>query len=399
MLTADLVRAQRRAGELKLTPLRGAERERAIELSSQVLDVARGALGETRETLRDRWKQIDVQPKEVRLRDGLVKLVEDGCEIEAQLEVEPWVLRRELFEAASTARQDLVVGASWDRLAVLQRVGEKLGVDPQEMEQGLYADLRGAHRLRDVPRLSPEGLIDRYEEAQAQAVLLRAVEVVAEIRCKSPAAYRALFRKLKFRRLLHTITATERGYRVCIDGPYSLFDQVTKYGLQLALMLPAILDCDEVDLEATVVWGKKRDRLRFRMSHRGTGASASAPLPEEVEALLEAFGSGKRAWSVDPARVILQLPGEGLCVPDLLFRKGKHEVYLEVLGYWSREAVWRRVELVQAGLNERVLFAVSSRLRVSEEVLDPDESSALYVYKGRMSARAIEAKLNELVGR
>jgi hypothetical protein len=45
-------------------------------------------------------------------------------------------------------------------------------------------------------------------------------------------------------------------------------------------------------------------------------------------------------------------------------------VYLEVMGYWSRAAVWKRVELVQAGLAERVLFAVSSRLSVSEEVLD-----------------------------
>jgi hypothetical protein len=58
--------------------------------------------------------------------------------------------------------------------------------------------------------------------------------------------------------------------------------------------------------------------------------------------------------------------------------------------------VWRRVELVQAGLGERILFAVSSRLRVSEEVLEGDLPGALYVYKGAMSARAVAERLEVL---
>jgi hypothetical protein len=84
-------------------------------------------------------------------------------------------------------------------------------------------------------------------------------------------------------------------------------------------------------------------------------------------------------------------------VPDLVFERGKRErVYLEVLGYWSRAAVWKRVELVQAGLAERVIFADSARLRVSEEVLGDDVPGALYVYKQAMSARAIAERLAKL---
>jgi hypothetical protein len=45
-----------------------------------------------------------------------------------------------------------------------------------------------------------------------------------------------------------------------------------------------------------------------------------------------------------------------------------------------------------------MLFAVSSRLRVSEELLDEHASSALYVYKGTMSARAIAERLERLAG-
>jgi predicted nuclease of restriction endonuclease-like RecB superfamily len=95
----------------------------------------------------------------------------------------------------------------------------------------------------------------------------------------------------------------------------------------------------------------------------------------------------------------LDLPGIGLCVPDLTFTHAATDrrVYLEVMGYWSRDAVWRRVEMVEAGLPHTVIFAVSSRLRVSEEALGDDLPGQLYVYKGVMSARAIAERLDAAV--
>ena len=106
-------------------------------------------------------------------------------------------------------------------------------------------------------------------------------------------------------------------------------------------------------------------------------------------------------WTVQIAHALLDLPGVGLCVPDLVFihRDTGHRVYFEVLGYWSREAVWRRVDLVEAGLPAPVVFAVSSRLRVSEEVLGANLPGQLYVYKGVMSARAVEERLDASLSR
>ena len=59
--------------------------------------------------------------------------------------------------------------------------------------------------------------------------------------------------------------------------------------------------------------------------------------------------------------------------------------------------MWRRVELVQAGLAERMIFAVSSRLRVSERVLDDDLPSALLVYKGAILLHRLLELLDILV--
>ena len=48
MLTADLVRAYRRKGELKLRKIDGEARARAVEVAEGYCDVARRSVGDTR---------------------------------------------------------------------------------------------------------------------------------------------------------------------------------------------------------------------------------------------------------------------------------------------------------------------------------------------------------------
>jgi predicted nuclease of restriction endonuclease-like RecB superfamily len=77
--------------------------------------------------------------------------------------------------------------------------------------------------------------------------------------------------------------------------------------------------------------------------------------------------------------------------------KRRDRVYFEVMGYWSRDAVWKRIELVEAGMSEHIIFAVSSRLRVSERALEDDLPSALLIYKGAILIRRLVELLDRLV--
>jgi hypothetical protein len=256
-------------------------------------------------------------------------------------------------------------------------------------------------RACDAPDAGP--LVSGYPRAQAQAVLLRAVRVTVDVECASALALRTFFRRLKFLRLLHAIHRTVRGHRIIMDGPFSLFESATKYGLQLALVLPLLEQCKAWQLSADVLWGKERTPLEFRIfGEARDDAEAARDLPElsdEVCALMRSFDALGTAWCVSPASDILDLPGVGLCIPDLVFElRGDHgvRVFLEVMGYWSRAAVWQRIELVQAGLREKLVFAISSRLRVSEEALGDDMPGALYVYKRAMSARAVLERIERL---
>lgn len=412
MLTADLVRARRVGGELVVAQLSDKQRQRALELAELLLQETRAHVERPREEWEEACAGLFGSPADKRVGEGLRKLLEDHAEFEAPVEVDPEVLRRAVFLRAAALRREGPAGTELDRAAVLAEVGQGLGLTGAQADEALYADLRGAQRLRAAPPLSAQTLVTLYEQGQAQGVLLRAWRVVVEVECASAASYRHLFRKIKFLRLLCAIQPQRVGYRLEIDGPFSLFESTTKYGLQLALLLPHLQACDRFRLVADVRWGKERIPLTFKLEGGieddgralllGEGpAAGEAALPEEVAALVGRFEALGSAWQVVRSPELLPLPGVGLCVPDLQFvHQGSGEVvYLEALGFWSRAAVWKRVELVERGLPYKILFAVSERLRVSEQALGEEAPGMLYVYKGAMNARAVLDRLERLRAR
>ena len=346
-----------------------------------------------------------------KLTRGLAKLLEDACDFQ---EADPELaaeLRRDLFLRATEARRAASVAEPWDRQQLVRNVCQERGWDKSTFDERLYADLAGAQRLRRVPDWTSQQLFERYDEARVQAVLLRAVQVRVRYARTSVMALRELFRQLKFRQLLHqSERESETGLRLTIDGPMSLFESATKYGLQLALTLPALTSVGTFELQADVRWGKGREVLQF--AHRSKVAPSrqiaassedeAGSGTDEMRQLLADLASEDSPYSVAAATTLVDLPGVGLCVPDITFSDRQHpkrRVHFEMLGYWSRAAVWRRVELAEAGLPEPIVFGVNQRLRVSEEVLDKKVPAALYVFRGQPNAKTLLARVADVAKR
>ena len=142
--------------------------------------------------------------------------------------------------------------------------------------------------------------------------------------------------------------------------------------------------CDAWDVNAELRWGKDRRSLRYHL--RGTAdvdtvAIAAPGLADNVSALLTDLRKLDSQWEASPSDTVLDLPGIGVCVPDLEFirRADGRRVFLEILGFWSRAAVWKRIEMAQAGLPHPMVFAVGKHLRVSEEALPENAPASLYV--------------------
>ena len=402
MLTSDLVRVRRKGDALLVTPLGPRNRPIAELLARDYLQLIQAHVGLTKDAWSRARARIEVPARSRKLADGLIKLIEDRCTFAMDDGVDPVALRDEVFERATAVRAAMPPGDPFDRDALLTEIGARHGLDAAAMDARLYADLKTAWRLQEFDPIDPDALLDHYEESQGQAVLLRATRVTVVIHRAEPAALRNFFRKLKFLRLVHVIRPLPQGeIRVDLDGPASLFSASTKYGLQLALLLPALERTGPWSLDGEVLWGPAKSRCTVHLEGTGRRANEAndGALPDEVMTLLKRLRKTSEGWTFAINRKVLDLPGVGLCVPDILAKKDGDRAYVEVMGYWSRAAVWKRVELVEGGLRDRILFCASSRLRVGEAALGDDRPGSLYVFKGALSAKVVLEKLEALVRR
>jgi predicted nuclease of restriction endonuclease-like RecB superfamily len=260
-----------------------------------------------------------------------------------------------------------------------------LGVSVEQIEQGLFADLRSEQRLVKFKDITAERLLERYNVALAQAVLLRSTGVQVVLRHEPPQRYRQLLRLVKFHRLVCDVEP-HAGNAFCLrlDGPLSLFSATQKYGLQLALFLPAILQCKDFDLKAELRWGPQRKPKQFLLSS-GDGlvshfADTGMYVPPELSMFVELFRRRAADWDISEETDLLPL-GSGFWVPDyrLVHRASKRVVYLDVLGFWRRASVEKHLQRLREHATVPFLLAVSEQLKVEEAL----EGLSASVYRFR----------------
>ncbi len=260
----------------------------------------------------------------------------------------------------------------FDRAVVLTEVGGRLNLSPEQIEQGLFADLKDEQRVLKFGDCTPEFLLHRYNVALAQAILLRCTAMEVRIWGESPARFRQLFRAVKFHRLICTIhPSAGQSYTLRLDGPLSLFSSTQKYGLQLALFLPALLHCKAFDLKANVRWGAERKEKLFTLSSTD-GLRSHAPdwgtyTPPELQMFADSFAEKVKGWVIaaDPHPVVLD---DGVWVPDFRLTHpatGK-DVFVEIFGFWRKgdiETVYRRLKKHLPG---KFVLCVGEQSRVDE---------------------------------
>jgi predicted nuclease of restriction endonuclease-like RecB superfamily len=347
------------------------------EVAERLLELFRGQEGRTRGELEaDQQEAFGDDPGQL-VHQGLAKLLEDRCEFEVVSGHPPEDIRAAVFRAAvehRTAAAELP--ATFDRTAVLQQVGAELGLTPDAIDQGMFADLKSEQRLVTFKDISPEHLLQRYNVALAQAVLLRAVRLHVTIRGEPPQRYRQLLRRIKFHRLVCEMERpSPDAHRLFLDGPLSLFSATQKYGLQLAMFLPAVLLCRDFDIKAEIRWGPQRKPKTFLVGP-GDGlvshyADTGVYVPPELQMFVDLFRKRIADWEIAEETEVFPL-GSGYWVPDfrLVHRATGEAVLLEVLGFWRRASAEQHLARLRQQVRRPFLLAVSDQLHIDESELE-----------------------------
>ena len=218
----------------------------------------------------------------------------------------PDELREAVFKPAAPHRAEAAkAGTPFDRNAVLNEVAEPLSLTltPEQIDRSLFADLKDEQRVQtfdDITPGAPAGPLQRRARAGDPAPLHRdggahlgrdAGAVPATVpRGEVPPAH-----------LHDPRDARATRYTLKLDGPLSLFSSTQKYGLQLALFLPALLHCKAFDLKASVRWGARAQGEAVRARPRPTGCGRTSPdfgvyTPPELQMFADSFAAKVKGW-------------------------------------------------------------------------------------------------------
>ncbi|MBS1811133.1 MAG: DUF790 family protein [Acidobacteria bacterium] len=325
-----------------------------------------------------------------RILRGLIKLLVDRCEFATVAPMEPADLRRNLFFRAAQHHP------VFDREPVLALVGQELNIEPTKLLESLYADLPDNQRLVAFDETDARALLDEYNLAQAQALFYRSIEMTIWVEPQSPAGYRKLFEAIKYYRLIHSIHGnTAQGYEIRLSGPVSLFHRSQKYGIQMAVFLPALLSCQGWKMRAEIENRNKQVFFDLNSQQKQLYAERFDHSEEEnpqIEKLLTKWPTLESDWHLARCSEVLDL-GESAFAPDLVAKTPTDErIYIELLGFWTPRYLQQRLQEFARGGMRNYLLAVSEEWRGSREEpvnLPPN----VLVYKSTLDAKALRMAL------
>ncbi|MEO5347582.1 MAG: DUF790 family protein [Magnetococcus sp. YQC-9] len=341
MLNRELLRFDQRQG--RLTP-RFIDPENALlqSLARDLSFIYLSGEGQTRDALSEAAQPLINAARSPMIAKGLNKLLMDRCtfrELPEGLEA----YRETIFQAAGRLlRAEGMDDLTAYRQAVASAQPEApADVDPDQLAGQLHADHPDRQPLVTFDPVEPAELLHRYNLALAQGPLVWADRLTVRIREPDTGKMRRFFHRIKFLQLLAQVTrdaGSRDGFVLELDGPLSLFDLQRKYGIKLALLLPALCDLSAWSLRAEI---RMNDHQPATLELSEASAlwapepRAGGYIPDEFATFAGQFQEKAKGWEILPHPELLELGGQELVVPDFSFRHASGaRVHLELFHRW-----------------------------------------------------------------
>ncbi len=397
MLTADLALSWQRGDRVRPRYVDAAD-AKYLRVAEDLIALFKQHADGTRAELERSLQEYVGTGTDYKILRGIIKLLTDRCEFETAAGIDPAEIRRALFLKARTRHP--VVGEEARGELVAEVAGE-LGCASEALLDGLYADLSDNQRLMSFETLSAGALLDLYNLAQAQALLYRCVQMQLWVEPQTAEGYRELFGAIKAYRLIHAVRGNSReGYEIRLDGPVSIFQRSQKYGVQMAVFLPALLLCAGWRMRAEIE-AKRGPTVFYELTSRQTQLRSHYlnVIPYQnpvIEKLAETWGRAESAWTLERSSEVVSV-GESAFIPDFVIRNPAGEVvYLEILGFWTPEHLRARVgEFEKAGLRNFIVAAWDD-LRGSRDPLTTVPPNAI-IFKKNLDPAIVELTVERVV--
>ena len=334
MFEASLLRARITNGTIYpvLAPIDGE----TISLCKEISDLYSGMVGHKRKEIKEGLNGVE-RRYEYKLVRGLAELLERASLYESGDTPVPPKTARELVFSASGG----MVASTEARRGVIEKAASIAQVSVEDLEASLYADLDDELILKEAAQVPEEEMIRRYNTELVETLLMRAIK----LRFSLTEGWQLVFRKIKQCGLMYEISGSGKQTSVEVYGPAHLFKLMDRYGSEMAKLLPAILMAKGWNISADILSRDKKRVMTFTMAtsdilySSARGSQYDSSVEEKFARRFNAVGS---KWSVKREAEVVSA-GRWAFIPDFVFELGGRKVYFEIVGFWTKEYIERKI--------------------------------------------------------
>jgi uncharacterized protein len=384
-----------------LIPKKLALKPSNIATAQKLIALFQAASGQTQGHLDQQLQILEGEGTDYRIKRGLAHILQNSfSEFEIVSPLDPEELRDRIFTlAASAPPTPTAATAHLATLAAELSLSLNRPVEPVHIRQGLYADLKENRILIRFTPPTPEALLHRYNLSQVQGIFYKASHMVINLHRNDPGEYKLMFKYLKLFRLMAYIEGeADHGFTITIDGPASLFKASTRYGVDIAKLVPAILHVTRWQLTATLQWKnpytKAAQEKSFSLSDTCDLVSHYPP-GKPFDSLLESafaekWAKTKTDWRLEREVDLVPIPGS-VMIPDFrLVHPDGRSYLLEIVGYWRPEYLRKKFYQVGQAEHQNLILAVSERLNLEKAGVDTQNTPAKVVwFKDKLLPKAV----------
>lgn len=293
----------------------------------------------------------------------------------------PRVLRAEVFGAAQELR---LAGSAVEE--ALGRVADSHGMSRAEVRERLFADLGMERRIASGPLPGVSELALKTNLALVQGLLAQSRQVRVAVRSNA----RTVARQAHLVGLICTARVSGEGVELLVAGPAALFRRTRLYARALGSLVPVLQASGAFALRADVHWGDRRAEL-----HLTEGVPlARGKLPRRFDSGLEQrlaadlVKLGRQDWDLVREPEPIQV-GDGLVFPDFGLRHRVHrqQVLVEVVGFWTRAYLDRKLASLRAIGRSDLLVCIDAKRGVEAE--DALQGLPVLTYRRKIDAGAV----------
>ena len=300
--------------------------------------------------------------------------------------IDPPRIRKAVFEESSKRGFALT---ELERVEIADSVASKLHLPSHDVVlKALWSDLDDNLILDYFDAIDPEALVGWYNLSLMQTLLFNCTKL--DFYISGGLNWKRVLRSVKRLGLMYHLQQPrqqEENRIICsLEGPLSLFKLTDRYGTLLAKLLPSIIfpldkkrevsSGGEWHLDAWIVRKTMDGRkiYEFKISKNEipelmtdpfssipsssvtekelTGPSSSSSLYNDYnnfdsaveEKFAKRFEQAETGWRLTREPDPLVLSNGGAFIPDFMFEKYNKKIYLEIVGFWTKEYLERKLQ-------------------------------------------------------